>query len=330
MSLDKVLLDLQKVYGKDSVGTARETIKPMGSYTTGSLTLDAKLGGGFPIGRLTEIYGPESSGKTTSCIHAIVACQAQGHKAVFVDLEGTFDKVYAKNLGVNIDDLLYIPPMSGENAMSIAEKLCKSGEIGLLIIDSIAALLPGKISDDDYGKANMAYHAKLVSEVVKRFVPIQYQNKIAVIAINQIREKPGVSFGNPEYSTGGNSLKFYAAVRLDIRKSGALHKDKDGNVTGEPRKIKIVKSKINASVNSTMMVDIVYGEGIDQVGEVVDLGVEISLFEKSGSWYSYDGTKIAQGREGAKQFFRDNPELYEEVKAKIIKDITIELYTDLD
>lgn len=330
MSLDKLVKDLQKVYGVEALGSAQDTVKSMGSYSTGSIGLNARLGGGFPIGRLTEIFGPESSGKTTSCIHAIADCQAKGDKAIFVDLEGTFDKVYAKNLGVNLKDLIYIPPMSGEDAMGIAEKLCKSGEIGLIVIDSVAALLPGKIADDEYGKANMAYHAKLVGEVVKRFVPIQYQNKIAVVAINQIREKPGVSFGNPEYSTGGNSLKFYAAVRLDIRKSGAYHKDKEGNIIGEPRKIKIVKSKINASVNQTMMVDIKYGEGIDQVGEVVDACEDLEIFNKSGAWYSYEGNKIAQGREQAKQFLRDNPELYDELKQRVVDEFTIQLYADIN
>lgn len=330
MTLENTIKDLKKIFGDDSVGSAKQLIKPKGSYSTGSIQLDAKLGGGFPIGRLTEIYGPESSGKTTACIHAIADCQVKGHKALFVDLEGTFDKVYAKNLGVNIDDLIYIPPMAGEDAMGIAEKLCKTGEIGLLVIDSIAALLPGKIPDDDYGKANMAYHAKLVGEVVKRFVPIQYQNNIAVVAINQIREKPGVSFGNPEYSTGGNSLKFYAAVRLDIRKSGSLIKNKDGEVIAEPRKIKIIKSKINASTNKTMMVDIIYGEGVDNLGEVVDISVELSHLEKSGAWYSYNGAKIAQGREQAKQFFRDNPEVYQELRTKVLNEITIDLYADID
>lgn len=328
MSLDKVLSDLQKTFGKESVGSAKELIKAKGAYSTGSIQLDARLGGGFPKGRLTELYGPESSGKTTACIHAIADAQAKGDKAVFVDLEGTFDKYYARSLGVNLDDLIYIPPTNGEEAISIAEKVCKSGEIGIIVFDSIASLLPIKQEQGDVGNANMAYHAKLTGEFCKRFVPIQYRHSIAVIAINQIREKPGVSFGNPEYTTGGNALKFYAAVRIDIRKSGSVHKDKEGNVIGEPRKVKIVKSKINDSANKIMMVDIIYGEGIDQIGEVIDVGVEVGLIEKSGSWYSYDGTKIAQGRESAKQFFRDNEELYEQVRQKIVEGLTIDLYAD--
>lgn len=330
MSLEKAMLEMQKAFGKHAVGSAKELVRSKGSYSTGCLQLDAKLGGGFPKGMLTEIYGPYSSGKTTACIHAIVDAQIKGDKVVFVDLEGTFDKVYAHNLGVNVDDLIYIPANAGERALGIAEKLCKTGEVGMIIIDSVAAMLPEKIGEDEYGKANMAFHAKLVGEFVKRFVPIQSRHSIAVVAVNQIRLKPGVSFGNPEYTTGGEALPFYAAVRIDIRKSGAVEKDKEGNVIAEPRKVKIVKSKINSSVNQTLMVDIIYGEGFDQVGEVVDVATELEILNKSGSWYSYDGGKIAQGRMQAKNFMKDNPEVYEIIRQKVWDYLFIELSADAE
>ena len=328
--LKKLTADLEKAFGKGCVGSAKDLVKSKGSYSTGSLQLDAKLGGGFPKGMLTEIYGPYSSGKTTACIHAIADAQAKGDKVMFVDLEGTFDKVYAHNLGVNISDLIYIPATGGETALQIAEKFCKTGEIGLVVIDSVAAMLPEKIEDDDYGKANMAYHAKLVGEFVKRFVPIQSKHNIALVAINQIRQKPGVSFGPSDYTTGGEALPFYAAVRLDIRKSGNSEKDVEGNIIGEPRKVKIVKSKINNTMNQTLMVDIVYGEGFDQVGEVLDIAEQLELINKSGSWYSYNGAKIGQGRVQTKGFLKDNPELYEELKAKVWEQIYIPPNADLE
>lgn len=316
--IDKILADLRKVYGENSVGIANDSSLDFGGFSTGSIQMDAILGGnGFPRGRLTEIFGPESSGKTTSALHAIADCQKKGLKALFVDFEGTYDKIYAANLGVDNKSLIYIPPTSGEIAMAIAEKICKSGEIGIVVIDSIAAMLPGKIEEDDYGKANMAYHAKLVSEVVKRLVPIQYTHKIAVVVLNQLRDKPGVSFGNPEYSTGGNALKYYAAVRIDIRKSGSLYKDKEGNIVGEPRKVKIIKSKINASANKTFMIDIIYGQGIDRISEIVEAGTELGLITKAGSWYSYEGTKIGQGTDSVKEFLSDNEELANTLAVKI-------------
>lgn len=285
------------------------------------------------IGHPDELYITDNyvvTHNTTACIHAIVDAQNKGDKVIFVDLEGTFDKVYAHSLGVDIDDLIYIPSNAGERALQIAEKLCKTGEIGLIIIDSVAALLPEKIGEDDYGKANMAFHAKLVGEFVKRFVPVQSRHNIAVVAVNQIRLKPGVSFGNPEYTTGGEALPFYAAVRLDIRKSGSVEKDKEGNVIAEPRKVKIVKSKINSSVNQTLMVDIIYGEGFDQVGEVVDVATDLEIIKKSGAWYSYEDAKIAQGRMQAKQFMRDNPEVYEIIRQQVWDHLFIELSADAE
>ncbi len=330
MSLEKEMLALQKLYGAQSVGYAKDLVSSKGSYSTGSLQLNAYLGGGFPIGRIVEIKGPYSSGKSSMAIHALADCQKQGHKAMFVDLEGTFDKVYAHNLGVNIQDLIYIPPMNGEDAMGMAEKLCKTGEIGLIVVDSIAALLPGKIGEDEYGKANMAFHAKLVGEMTKRFVPVLSTNNVAMIAINQLRKKPGVSFGNPEYSTGGESVGFYASVILDIRKSGAVEKDKDGITISEPRKIKIEKCKINNSVSRTMMVDIIYGEGLDKYGEIVEAGLEVGVLQKKGSWYSHNDVMIGQGKVQVKQFLKDNPEALEELEGVIWDKFFIPLSADID
>jgi recombination protein RecA len=330
MSLEKEMLALQKLYGQQSVGYANDLVKSKGYYSTGSLQLDAYLGGGFPKGRITEIKGPYSSGKTTAAIHALADCQRKGDKAIFADLEGTFDKVYAHNLGVDLEDLIYIPPMNGEDAMGMAEKLCKTGEIGLIVVDSIAALLPGKIGEDEYGKANMAFHAKLVGEMTKRFVPVLSTNNVAMVAINQLRKKPGVSFGNPEYSTGGESVGFYASVILDIRKSGAVEKDKDGIVIAEPRKIKIEKCKINNSVFRTMMVDIIYGEGLDKYGEVVNAGIDVGVIEKKGAWYSYNGAMLGQGKVQSKQFLKDNPEVLEEMEKLIWDKFFIPLSADAE
>lgn len=327
--LTKALADITKIFGEGSVVMAQD-IKSLGSFSTGSVQLDCALGGGFPIGRITEIYGPEGSGKSTSCIHAIAHCQAMGGKAVYIDLEGTFDKLYARSLGVVLADLPVITPTNGEAAISMGEMLCKTGAIDLLIVDSIAVMLPSKVEEGEVSDANMSYHAKLVSAWAKRITPILYKHKICVIAINQIREKPGVAFGNPEYVTGGNALKYYASVRIDIRKSGTVHKDKEDVIIGEPRKIKIIKCKISSSQNKTMMVDIFYGEGIDQSGEVLDVCVDqLKLVEKTGSWYSWNGAKIAQGRDNARQFLKDNPEVFEELKEKVIEHLMVERFEDL-
>lgn len=671
MSLDKIIFDMQKVFGKESVGAAIDIVQDKGHYSTGSLQLNAKLSGGFPKGLMTEIYGPEGSGKTTACLHAVADAQSKGHGAVYVDFEGSFDKIYGKGLGIDLKKLILIPPTNAEQGLQIAEKLCKSGEIGILVVDSIATMLPIKQQQAELGDANMALHARLVSDFVKRFVPIMYTNNVAVVLVNQIREKPGVTFGclqadtlinteegsisireivdnkirtrvwcynettnkfelkpiinwfnngnvkdnseflsilttsidgkgrfgatvtpdhkvrtingwleaknlkvgdkllskyfsydsdtlrafllgdvsiqskynigrivftdtenpkylnwklkileklnfktygevscsehsyefakfkkegiirnplalfpeelpdfalavwmmddghydsknshnryvlsmkryknntkildkigelftkkglsfgidyktgrfffhtsstsiiseimskyapedgcmdykipykhdsretiepltqtvkedyvevvgisvasdrklrqkskydiqvednsnylaggykngflvhnSPEYSPGGNSIKFYAAVRLDIRKSGSVNKDKDGEVISEPRKIKIVKSKINSSTHDTMMVDITYGEGFDRAGEIVDVGSELGLLEKSGSWYAYNNTKIAQGRESCKQFLKDNPELAKELEDKIIDKLFVKIISE--
>ena len=316
--LQDVMANIQKELGKDSIAYAAQGIKPKGFYSTGSLKLDSKLNGGFPIGRMTEISGWEGMGKTTLALYAIADCQRQGKVAVFLDLEGTFDKEYAEILGVDTETLVYIPPTNGEQAISIAEKICKTGEVGILVLDSVATMLPIKQEQGDVGNANMGYHAKLVSEFCKRFVPIQYSFGIAILVINQFREKPGISYGSPTYSTGGNSLKYYSAVRLEISKSGSVYKNKEDEIIGEPRKVKIVKSKINKSANQIVMFDINYGEGIDQLSEVIDECVESNIIVKAGSWYSHDGVKIGQGKENVKTFLQDNPELFEQLKINIL------------
>ncbi len=313
--LEKALKDIQKIYGENSVGISSKVVYPKGCFSTGSikldraLTMDGEDRGGFPRGKLTELYGPPSSGKSTLSLYAIADCQKQGLKAVYMDLEGTFDKSYAVALGVDLDNLILIPPMAGEDAISIAEKVARTGEIGLLVVDSVATMLPVKDMDGDVGNANMAYHAKLVGKFVKRFVPLQHKYKMGIIMINQLRLNPGVSFGNPEYTTGGSSPEFYSSVRIDIRKKGAAYKDKDDVIIGEPRKITIKKSKINSSANTVVMADIYYGLGIDNEKERLDLGVESGAITKTGGWYTYEGTKIGNGAENAKQFLRDHPEI---------------------
>ena len=320
--LEEALSSIEKTFGKGKAGKAIDVVKKLDTYSTGSLQLDHLLDGGFPKKRLSIIAGPYSSGKTTLALNAVVDCQKKGDVALWVDAEGTFIKDYAEKLGVNLDDLLVITPMGGESIGQIIEKLIKTGEIGLVVIDSIAAMLPEKIEEsEEYGNANMAFHAKLIGEITKRLVPLQYTYDVAVIAINQFRLKPGVSFGNPEYEPGGESLSFYASIKMEIRKSGALEKDEKGEVIAEPRKIKITKSKINNSTNKIMEISIIYGKGLDVLGEVVDLGATLNIIEKSGAWYSYKGAKIGQGKAQTKTFLKDNPEAYQEIKELIIQEL---------
>lgn len=317
--LEQAMKDIKNVFGSDKVGSFSEVSKTEGSFTTGSLQADACLKGGFPRGKISEIYGPEGSGKTTCTLHAIADAQAQGLNALFIDLEGTFDKEYAEALGVNTEPpaLIYTSPDKGEDALSIAERLIRTGEIGIAVLDSVATLLPGKEQDGEYGDATMGVQARLMSQACRKLNPVIKMNNTAFIFINQLREKIG-GYGNPETTTGGNSLKFYATVRLDIRRDGTPIKDKEAQVIGEPRKMKIVKSKISPYTNSVVHFDIYYGEGIDQYGEILDMAVNNDLIKKSGAWYSYNDTKIGQGRESAKQFLRDNPELAEELKQAIL------------
>ncbi|MCL4107762.1 UNVERIFIED_CONTAM: hypothetical protein GTU68_027147 [Idotea baltica] len=269
------------------------------TISTGSLGLDIGLGvGGFAKGRVIEIYGPESSGKTTLAIHAIAECQK---------------KFYAEALGVDTENLLISQPDNGEQALEIAENLIRSGAVDILVIDSVAALVPRSEIEGEMGDSKMGLQARLMSQAMRKLTGSIGKTGCCCIFINQLREKIGVMFGNPETTTGGNALKFYASMRLDIRRSGSAIKDKEGNVVGNPVKVKVVKNKLAPPFRIAMF-DIMYGEGISKVGEIVDLGVECEVIQKSGSWYSYNSTKVAQGREGAKQFMRDNPEVALEIE----------------
>jgi len=263
-----------------------------------------------------EIYGPESSGKTTLAIHAIANCQRNGGIAAFIDAEHAFDKSYAEALGVDTNNLLIAQPDNGEMALEIAENLIRSGAVDIIVIDSVAALVPRSEIEGEMGDSKMGLQARLMSQALRKLTGTIGKTGCCCIFINQLREKIGVMFGNPETTTGGNALKFYASIRLDIRKSGSSIKDKDGNIVGNPIKVKVVKNKL-APPFRVATFDIMFGEGISKTGEIIDLGVECDVLQKSGSWFSYDGTKIAQGRESAKQFMADNPELALEVENKI-------------
>lgn len=309
---------LDKTYGKGTVmKLGDKQVINVETIPTGSLGLDIALGiNGFPKGRIVEIYGPESSGKTTLAIHAIAQCQKQGGIAAIIDAEHAFDRFYAENLGVDTENLLISQPDNGEQALEIAENLIRSGAIDILVIDSVAALVPRSEIEGEMGDSKMGLQARLMSQALRKLTATIGRTGCCCIFINQLREKIGVMFGNPETTTGGNALKFYASVRIDIRRSGAAIKDKEGNVVGNPVKMKVVKNKL-APPFRIAMADIMYGEGISKNGEILDLGVENEVVQKSGSWFSYEGTKIAQGRESAKQFLIDNPEVAEEIEGKI-------------
>jgi len=309
---------LDKTYGKGTVMKLGDRkVVNTEVISTGSLGLDIALGiGGFPKGRVVEIYGPESSGKTTLAIHAIAECQKAGGIAAFIDAEHAFDRFYAEGLGVDTENLLISQPDNGEQALEIAENLIRSGAIDILVIDSVAALVPRAEIEGEMGDSKMGLQARLMSQALRKLTGTIGKTGCCCIFINQLREKIGVMFGNPETTTGGNALKFYASVRIDIRRSGSAIKDKEGNVMGNPVKMKVVKNKL-APPFRIAMADIMYGEGISKNGEILDLGVENDVIGKSGSWFSYEGTKIAQGRESAKQFLIDNPEVAEEIEMKI-------------
>ena len=278
--------------------------------------MDVALGiGGFPRGRVIEIYGPESSGKTTLTLHAIAEAQKAGGIAAFIDAEHAFDRFYAEKLGVQTEDLIISQPDNGEQALEITDNLIRSGAIDLIVIDSVAALTPKAEIEGDMGDSKVGLHARLMSQALRKLTGTISKTNCTVIFINQLREKIGVMFGNPETTTGGNALKFYASVRLDIRLSTQI---KDGDlVIGNRTKVKVVKNKV-APPFSVAEFDILYGEGISKMGEIIDLGTQYEVIQKSGSWFSYDGTKLGQGREGVKTIFRDNPELAEEIEQKII------------
>lgn len=314
LTMDKI----DKTYGKGTLmRLGDKQVIHAETIPTGSLGLDIALGiNGFPKGRIVEIYGPESSGKTSLAIHAIAESQKQGGIAAFIDAEHAFDRFYAQNLGVDIDQLLISQPDNGEQALEIAENLIRSGAIDIIVIDSVAALVPRSEIEGEMGDSKMGLQARLMSQALRKLTATIGRTGCCCIFINQLREKIGVMFGNPETTTGGNALKFYASIRLDIRKSGTAIKDKDGNVVGNPVKVKVVKNKL-APPFRVATFDIMFGEGISKTGEIVDLGVETDIIQKSGSWFSYEGTKIAQGREAAKQFFADNPELALEIEKRI-------------
>lgn len=309
---------LDKTYGKGTIMFMGDsTAQDVEAIPTGSLGLDIALGiGGFPRGRVVEIYGPESSGKTTLAIHAIAECQKLGGIAAFIDAEHAFDRYYARNLGVDTENLLISQPDNGEQALEIAENLIRSGAIDILVIDSVAALVPRSEIEGEMGDSKMGLQARLMSQAMRKLTGTIGRTGCCCIFINQLREKIGVMFGNPETTTGGNALKFYASQRLDIRRSGAGIKNKDNAVVGNHVKVKVVKNKLAPPFRVSEF-DIMFGEGISKVGEIVDLGVDQDIIQKSGAWYAYNDAKIAQGREAAKQFLRDNPEVALEIEQKI-------------
>jgi recombination protein RecA len=328
MTLDR----LDKTYGKGTVmRMGDQQAVDVEAIPTGSLGLDIALGvGGFPKGRIVEIYGPESSGKTTLAIHAIAECQKRGGIAAFIDAEHAFDRFYAKNLGVDTDNLLIAQPDNGEQALEITENLIRSGAIDMIVVDSVAALVPRSEIEGEMGDSKVGLQARLMSQAMRKLTGTIGRTGCCCIFINQLREKIGVMFGNPETTTGGNALKFYASMRLDIRRTGAGIKDKDNNVVGNHVKVKVAKNKVAPPFRIAEF-DIMYGHGISKSGEIVDLGVDQDIIQKSGAWYAYDGAKIAQGREAAKQFLLDNPEVADEIEEKIkVKIMGLDIYDSDD
>ncbi|WP_374505916.1 recombinase RecA [Flavobacterium sp.] len=322
LTLDK----LDKTYGKGTVmKMGDKAIEEVEVISSGSLGVDLALGvGGYPKGRIIEIYGPESSGKTTLTLHAIAEAQKAGGIAAFIDAEHAFDRHYAEKLGVNIEDLIISQPDNGEQALEIAENLIRSGAIDIVVIDSVAALTPKSEIEGEMGDSKMGLHARLMSQALRKLTGTISKTNCTVFFINQLREKIGVMFGNPETTTGGNALKFYASVRLDIRRASQI---KDGeNVIGNRTKVKVVKNKV-APPFKTAEFDIMYGEGVSKTGEILDLAVEFEIIKKSGSWFSYGDTKLGQGRDAVKALIKDNPELAEELEEKIksqIKELAAE------
>ncbi|MBO7168080.1 MAG: recombinase RecA [Bacteroidaceae bacterium] len=315
-ALQAAMAKIEKDFGKGSImKLGEEKIDNIEVIPSGSIALDYALGvGGYPKGRIVEIYGPESSGKTTLAIHDIAEAQKQGGIAAFIDAEHAFDRFYAANLGVNVDELLISQPDNGEQALDIADQLIRSAAVDIIVIDSVAALTPKAELEGDMGDNKVGLQARLMSQALRKLTATISKTNTTCIFINQLREKIGVMFGNPETTTGGNALKFYASVRLDIRKSSSI---KDGdNVIGNEVKVKVVKNKVAPPFRRAEF-EIMYGEGICRVGEVVDLGVDFGILEKSGSWYSYNGSKLGQGKEATKRVVRDNPELCDEITSKI-------------
>ena len=313
LTLDK----LDKAYGKGTVMRMSDApVIDVEVIPSGSLGLDIALGvGGYPRGRVVEIYGPESSGKTTLTLHAIAETQKAGGIAAFIDAEHAFDRFYAQNLGVDIDNLIISQPDNGEQALEIADNLVRSGAIDMVVIDSVAALTPKSEIEGEMGDSKMGLHARLMSQALRKLTGSISKTNCTMIFINQLREKIGVMFGNPETTTGGNALKFYASVRLDIRRYTQI-KDSDGNVLGNKTRVKVVKNKV-APPFKLAEFDIMYGQGVSKVGEILDVAVEHEIVKKSGSWFSYAETKLGQGRDAVKQMIKDNPELMDELEEKI-------------
>jgi recombination protein RecA len=315
-ALEAALSQIERAFGKGSIMKMgqKETVETE-VVSTGSLGLDVALGiGGLPRGRIIEVYGPESSGKTTLALHVIAEAQKKGGTCAFVDAEHALDPVYAKKLGVNLDELLISQPDAGEQALEIADTLVRSGAIDVLVVDSVAALVPRAELEGEMGDSHVGLHARLMSQALRKLTGSVSKSKTIVIFINQIRMKIGVMFGNPETTTGGNALKFYASVRMEIRRVGAI-KDRD-EVVGNQTRVKVVKNKL-APPFKVVDFDIMYGEGVSKMGELIDLGVKAGVVEKSGAWFSYNSTRIGQGRENAKTFLRDNPAMAAEIESAI-------------
>lgn len=315
-ALESALGQIEKQFGKGSVMKLGD-FKAMNveAIPTGALSLDVALGiGGIPKGRIIEIFGPESSGKTTLALHMIAECQKLGGEAAFIDAEHALDPVYAKHLGVDIDDLIVSQPDTGEQALEIVEALVRSGAIDIIVVDSVAALVPKAEIDGDMGDAHVGLQARLMSQALRKLAGVLNKSNTAIIFINQLREKVGIMFGNPETTPGGRALKFYSSVRLDIRKVENLKQD--GEVFGNRARVKVVKNKVAPPFREAEF-DIIYGKGISKSGNILDLAVSLDIVEKSGSWFSYDGTRIGQGRENAKKYFEDNPKIMAEVEKKV-------------
>ncbi len=316
-ALELAIAQIEKLYGKGSIMKMGSSgaLLPIAAISTGSLELDAALGvGGVPRGRVIEIFGPESSGKTTLALHIIAEAQRTGGSAAFVDAEHALDPAYARSLGVKIDEVLISQPDTGEQALEITEVLVRSGAIDVVVIDSVAALVPRAEIDGEMGEPTMGLQARLMSQALRKLTAAISKSKTCVIFINQLREKIGVMFGNPETTTGGRALKFYASVRLDIRRISSI---KEGDeIVGSRVKVKVVKNKVAPPFKEAEF-DIIYGEGISRIGSLLDLGVEHKIIEKSGSWFSYGGERVGQGRDNAKRFFHENPALVGEIEAKV-------------
>ena len=315
-TLDETLKQIEKLYGKGAIMRLgdRETVD-VDAIPSGSLLIDEAIGvGGYPKGRIIEIFGPESSGKTTLALHAIAECQKNGGRAAFIDAEHAIDPIYAKNLGVDINELILSQPDNGEQALEIVEMLAGSGSINLIVVDSVAALVPQAELDGEMGDSSVGLQARLMSKAMRKIAGVLNKKECAVIFINQLREKVGVMYGNPETTSGGRALKFYASIRIDIRRTEAIKAGSE--IVGNTCRVKIVKNKVSAPFKQCE-IDIIYGQGISKEGDILDRGVELGLIKKSGSWFEYNGAKIAQGRDAAKAYLKDNEDVANEILEKI-------------